>query len=302
LRTVVLVAVLAALCAASIGGLVWYRARNARPAALMSRMPVREAVIVYIDFAALRRAGVLRMLNAKVAEEADYQAFVRRTRFDYQRDLDSALVAFAPRARYFLVRGRFDWTALRAYAEAEKGYCKNSLCRMPGSTPDRRISFFPVQSDILAMAVSPDESAAWGLSARGSTPGMELPDAPVWISIPRAVLRSGEGLPTGTRMFARSIENADAVTLSIGPDGQRFAARLNVRCRSESDAAAVAGQLEKTTALLREMIAREHQTPNPADLSGVLTAGSFRAEGTRVSGYWPIERSFLDNLLSGGTP
>jgi hypothetical protein len=302
-RAGLLVAVVAALCAGSIGGVIWYRARNARPAALMSRMPVREAVVVYIDFAALRRSGLLQMLGgARTAEEPEYQQFVRRTRFNYQQDLDSALVAFAPRAKYFLLRGRFDWTALRNYAAAENGACKNSLCRMPGSTPERRISFFPVESDIMALAVSPDQSAAWGLSARGALPGVELPDAPVWISLPPAVLRSGAGLPTGTRMFARGIENAEGATLSIGPDGQRFAARLKVRCQSESDAAATAAELGKTTALLGEMIAREHQKPNPADLSGVLTAGAFRSEGRSVAGYWPIERAFLDNLLAGGNP
>jgi hypothetical protein len=47
------------------------------------------------------------------------------------------------------------------------------------------------------------------------------------------------------------------------------------------------------------MIARENHSPNPADLSGVLTAGSFHQTDTRVIGYWPIERSFVENLLGG---
>jgi hypothetical protein len=37
--------------------------------------------------------------------------------------------------------------------------------------------------------------------------------------------------------------------------------------------------------------------PNPADLTGVLTAGSFRSDGNRVFGYWPIARTFVENLL-----
>jgi hypothetical protein len=45
------------------------------------------------------------------------------------------------------------------------------------------------------------------------------------------------------------------------------------------------------------MIEREHQQPNPADFSGVLTAGVFHSEGATLLGSWPIERSFVQNLL-----
>jgi hypothetical protein len=51
--------------------------------------------------------------------------------------------------------------------------------------------------------------------------------------------------------------------------------------------------------MLREMIAREHQTPNPGDLSGVLTSGTFNHLGTRVLGSWPLEKGFVEGLLGG---
>ena len=91
-----------------------------------------------------------------------------------------------------------------------------------------------------------------------------------------------------------------ALTLSralIELDG--LAARLDVRCRDERDAADLASQLTHTTSLLREAMAGEHRKPNPADLSGVLTSGSFRNDGRRVLGYWPIERAFVQNMLGG---
>jgi hypothetical protein len=47
------------------------------------------------------------------------------------------------------------------------------------------------------------------------------------------------------------------------------------------------------------LIEREHQKPNPADLSGFLTSGAFRSEGLRVSGYWRITRALIENLLGG---
>ena len=114
-------------------------------------------------------------------------------------------------------------------------------------------------------------------------------------------MNSGQALPSGTQMFARSLQRAQAVTLAIVPEGQRFAAKLNVRCSSDSDAAGLAAELNKTTSLLRELITREHQAPNPADLSGFLTSGAFRSEGARVQGYWPMERALIENLLSGGS-
>ena len=59
----------------------------------------------------------------------------------------------------------------------------------------------------------------------------------------------------------------------------------------------MASSLYKATVLLKQLIARERQAPNPRDLSGVLAGGTFRADGSRVLGYWPIERGFLEELL-----
>ena len=50
------------------------------------------------------------------------------------------------------------------------------------------------------------------------------------------------------------------------------------------------------------MIEREHHTPNPADLSGVLSSGAFLAADARVMGYWRIEPAFLKSLLSDARP
>lgn len=293
--------VLSVLLVVFIGACIyWYRVHDTGTASLIRRFP-QGAAILSVDFAALRRAGILDSLGGSVAEEPDYKVFVKRTGFDYKRDLDTALLAFAPRGKYFLLRGRFDWKSLNAYAVAEGGSCRNSVCRMTGSSPDRKIAFFPLQSNLMAMAVSPDDSAIDALNSRDAAPAFPLSDAPVWIALPPAAIRSGDGLPSGTRMFARSMEKAQSVVLSLAPDAARFAARLEVRCRTAEEAAEIASQLTRTTGMLREFIEREHQKPNPADLSGVLTSGTFRSDDSRVHGYWPIERTFIDNLLAAGT-
>lgn len=296
-----LVALVAAICGAALWGVAWHRSRELTPASLLKRIPSSDAVVIYLDFAALRRSGVLGILDSsKVTEEPEYQDFIRKIDFNYKQDLDSVMLAFAPTGKYLLARGQFDWKSLRSYVESESGQCYNSLCRMQGSTPDRRISFFPLQSNLMALAVSQDESAALRLESTAAGSNAGVPDAPVWIAFPGAALKSAESLPDGTRPFARAVERADSVVLSLAPDGKRLAAKLTVRSRSSQDATDLASQLSATTNLLRQMIAREHHTPNPADLSGVLTAGSFRSEGSQVFGYWPMERVFLENMLGSG--
>ena len=276
----------AAACGLLIVGLQWQRSRAvATPEALWSRLPAREAAVFYIDFAALRRTGFLEIAGASaVAAEPEYRDFIEKTRFDYTRDLDSVMAAFAPSGRYFLVRGRFDWPRLRAWAAESGGRCRNRFCTMPGSTPQRKISFLPLRDDLMAMAVGPDEMAVEALTrpSAASRP-LEMPSDPVWASLPPAALKSGDSFPAGTRMFARGLEEAENVLLALGPDGPRFALRLDVRCRSAGEAEALAETMRRATGVLRGMIERERQTPNPRDLSGVLTAGSFRSEIGRAS-------------------
>ena len=288
------------LAAAGVVGFLSWRSRTLPNAELLKRLPSADAVVLYVDFDSLRRAGVMDLLDgSRTAQDPEYKSFVAATGFNYARDLDLAMVAFAPTGRYLLLRGRFDWPKLRAYAESQHGSCSDAVCRMVGSTPDRRISFLPLESHVMAMAVSTDDFAAQRLAspARGAAP--PTPGSPVWLSLPASVLRSGESLPEGTRMFARSIDRADSVTLAFEPEGSRLAAKLNVLCRNEQDAGAVAAELGRITGLVRDMIQREHQAPNPGDLSGVLTSGTFRADGRRVYGYWPIERKFVENILGG---
>src|SRR5262249_48810541 len=159
--------------------------------------------------------------------------------------------------------GQFDWKSLRAYAEAEEGRCNNAFCKVPGSTADRHISFFPVQKNLMALAVSTDDSAAWRLSeaARRQPEG---PARPGWISIPAPMLQSNDkfstNLPPGAAIFARALTSADSVTLALVPDTQQFAVRLSVRCKNAEDAATITNELTKATTVLQQIIQHEHQT------------------------------------------
>lgn len=292
---------LAGICGGIIAGVAAYRARSSSTAGLLRRLPAQNAVVLYVDFAALRQAGVLDMLTASaVVQEPEYRVFVDQTGFDYARDLDSALVSFGGTGTFFLLRGRFDWRNLNDYTLVQGGTCYNTFCRVEGSTAERKISYFPLRNDIMALAVSTDEWAALQMQTRRPEQDVTIPPDPVWSVIGASALKQNASMPAGTRMFASALEGAERVVLSLGPEGAAMRLRLDVTCRNAGDAASLASQLTGITAQLRSLILRENQQPNPSDLSGVLTAGKFQNNDRHVIGYWPIQRSFLENLAGGG--
>ena len=291
------------------GGATWLavyernRMAAASPLGMLRRLPPENATVLFVDFDTLRRGGLLKLLSAsKTAEEPDYQTFVRATGFDYQKDLDLAAVSFSSDGEFFVVKGRFDWERLRAYAQGQGGGCEGRLCRMQGSTPDRRISFLPLQPNLMALAVSTDASAAMRLAEpqTSNVQPLDAPRDPVWLSIPAEGLKAPGQLPPGASFFTSALSSADRILLSLGPEGDRLEARLLVTCRSSGDAAALAGQLQHATSLVKEMLAQEKQPPNVKDLSGVLTAGVFEQSGRRVLGHWPLPAAFLESLAGGG--
>jgi hypothetical protein len=291
---------------AAMGGAVWLgvyehaRIAAASAAGMLQRLPPQDAMVLFVDFDMLRRAGLLRLLS-KTPEDPEYQTFVRAIGFDYRTDLDMAAASFSNDGEFFVVKGRFDWKKLRAYAEAQGGSCQRSLCRMPGSAPERRISFFPLQSNLLALAVSTDSVAVSRLAepAAGIVQPLNPPRDPVWLSIPAESLKTTGQLPAGPRLFATALASADKILLSMGPQGEQMEARLAVTCRTSADAAALAAQLQNATTLVRNLIAQENRKPDPKDLSGVLTAGVFEQSGRRVIGRWPLPPVFLESLAGG---
>jgi hypothetical protein len=249
---------------------------------------------------ALRRAGIVDLLaGPRTAEEPDYRKFVDLTGFDYRTDLSAVGAAFIRDDVYFVVRGRFSWKQLADYAAAQGGHCRNAICQMPGSTPERNISFYPVKSDVLALAVSKEPRAVTMIGPQKWRTPPRLSSDPVWISARAFAFSDVNNLPAGTHSFFRPLAQAQGVTFTAGPEGQRLAIRLDATCNSPSAAAEMATQFTNTTDLLKKMLAREHMTPNPADLSGVLAAGVFHQQDQRVLGEWPIERSFVEALVSG---
>jgi hypothetical protein len=292
--------IVVALCVAAVAVARWWRVSSPYDAArLISALPSERATLVYLDTEQLRRSGMLALLaGSKAAEEPDYLKFVNDTGFDYRTDLDAIAAAFAENRFYATLRGRFRWKQLTAYAESQGGECHYSVCTMLGSSADRNISFYPLKSDVLALAVSTDPRAVSNIDA-GSRLHTPMPRDPFWISVPAAVFNRPESFPAGTRAFLSPLANAQKVTFAAGPQGDRLQLRLEVTCASPEAAADLVKQFSSVTGLLKSMIEREHMTPNPRDLSGVLVAGTFEQRQSTVIGTWPVERGFVEALASG---
>ena len=282
-------------------GVYFFVSRGPRtPAELASYLPDKNATLLYVDVDAMRRSGILNMIaGSKVAEDLEYKTFVDQTSFDYRHDLDAIAATFSGDQIFFVLHGHFDWNKLRAYAQHQGGTCRNSFCAVDGSKPGRRISFYPLKSNLMALAVSPDDMAAYQITRNASHVNPFAPAEPVWMLVPAAVLKEAQSLPSGTRAFAIALQNAERIVFSIGPEGDHLQVGVNVTCKDAEAASALLVQLENTTNTLRTWLAREHRHANDNDLSGVLIAGSFRREDRRVVGKWPIQRSFVDEITGG---
>lgn len=271
------------------------------PAAMSAYFPAREATVAYLDFQTVRVSGILeKLVGSTVGEEAEYKTFVAQTGFDYKRDLDRVMLNSAGGIHYFVLEGRFDWNKLKAWANSSKGGCDGDVCSLPGSTPDRVISFRRLGQNTMALASARDENGVRAIeNRRGQKAPFDLPPAPVWVHVTGPAIRSVSGLPIGTRLFAKALEPAESATFTLAPVQERFELSVDVVCRSQEDAAVLKAQLEGLTTLVQKLITREKQTANSADLSGLLTAGVFERTDRHVRGRWPVERAFLDSL--GGT-
>jgi hypothetical protein len=238
------------------------------------------------------------LAGSKAAEEPDYRKFVDETGFDYRTDLDALAAAFIENRFYATLRGRFRWKQLTAYAESQGGECHYSVCTMLGSSTDRNISFYPLKSDVLALAVSTDPRAVSSIVSGGKL-HMPAPRDPFWISVPAAAFDRLDSFPAGTRAFLSPLVHAEKVIFAAGPQGDRLQLRLEVSCVTPEAAAELVKQFSSVTGLLKSMIEREHMTPNRNDLSGVLVAGTFEQRQSTVIGTWPVERGFVEALASG---
>ena len=297
---------LVALAAIVAGPLFWlnsYRHRFVRSDAdLVRLLPRGDFTVCFGNLALLRRAGMMQALSgAKPARDKDYDAFVKQTGLDYTTDIDALAAAIGRNGIFCTAKGRFDWESIRRYIAARGGTCPGAdFCRVPSSTPGRWASLFLVQPDVIGLAVGTDDSGAKRLAGPGQRTSGMVSSAPVWVDVSPSLLSNPANLPLPLRIFAIDMQSADSVVLSLVPPGANedaaFEIQLDAVCPNPVTAATIRTQLELQTKMLKLELAREREAPNPADLTGLLTAGSFQVSGRRVIGSWPVRHQLLKAL------
>ncbi len=298
------VAVLMALCA--IGAAAWfgferYQYRFVRSDAdLIKLLPPGDLTTFYINVAALRRGGLLHLFaGITPASEKDYNDFLASTHFDYPRDMDALAGGVDADRIFFLIRGRFDWDKLRQFAIAHGGTCDDDACRAPGTKPGRWVNFIRIQPDTVALAITSSSTAADLLRP----PGRRLQDSstgdPVWVSVSPSLIKDPTSLPKPLQIFALSLQPAASVLLSAGQaehSNEAFTVQLEAAFPNAPSADTTCKQLQIQTRMLKLELARENRQPDPADLTGMLTAGTFQVGGGRVFGTWPVRKELLKAL------
>jgi hypothetical protein len=293
---------LAIVLAASLFGIDWYRHRYVRNEGdLLSLLPPgKSQTVFFADVAALRQGGFLRLLaGAKPVQEKDYDAFVRETGLDYTQDLDEVAGATDDQQLFFVMRGHFDWDRVRKYVLAHGGSCPNGLCGIATSRPGRWVSFLRIQSDVIGLAVSGNGQAAEELRPPGKHSRLKV-SAPVWIDVSPGTLSRAPELMAGARSLTQPLKSAESVLIALARADESSRSTLIVRVEAgfsdETSAEVARNQLQLDTKLLKLELSRERKQPNPADLTGLLTSGSFEVAGRRVIGIWPLSKELLASL------
>lgn len=254
----------------------------------------------YVDVAALRRAGALSLVTGSTVGDSEYQGFVRQTQFDYSKDLDALAGATDGELMFSILRGRFNWARLRSYATGHGGNCEREICTVPTSRQKQFLSFTSIQPDVLSIALSPERFAVTTIDPPGHPVRDPLPTAPVWVRVSETVLKNPGTLPAGLRIFAISLQSAESVILSLGPAPSNgpaaFRLELDAQCQNRTAADTMRTQLDIDTKLLKLELTRERAKASDADLTGLLTEGSFQVIEKRVLGTWPVKPQLVKAL------
>jgi hypothetical protein len=293
----------------AVAALSYYRKFKYETAGQMvAILPRQGASIFYVNVAAIRESGLLSDVSGpRVTEEQEYKDFVAQTGFDYQQDLDRLAGSASEDNTYLLLAGQFDWKKLNQYAKSHGGQCLQGICWLPASRANRWISFLPLRSNLMGLAISANQRAVYDLGKIGSVKAADVPSAPVWITIPHGILAKPHSLPPIGAAMAAAVGNADLLTLSLanptaqtgieGMNQAAFVVQMDAHFDSDTRAVDMESQLIRATNLVKAMVESKQAPAGPTDLAGILVKGKFQNANGHVTGSWPVSRDFVNSLL-----
>lgn len=299
-----LLGLLAVACAAGIVGFViWNRQSSVTTLdEILRHLPDRDALTIHVDVKAIREAGMGGLLaGSAVVEEPDYRRFVTESGFDWKTDLDAVTASKAGNDWYIFARGRFDMEKVRNYALSRGGTCRNGVCDVAGSTPGRRISFYPLSSRVLVLASSSSPAAVYNVYSRNGPDWVGgVPKGSAWVSFNGSILAGDPALPSGGRLFGKVLAETQRTTFAVdgvGADGLEL--RMLAHAADPAAAGRIHEQLELVTSEFRKYFDRLGQKASDSDLSGLLLSGQFSVAGSDVIGRWRLHQDFLKKLAGG---
>ncbi len=297
------------LVCGAVAGLYYYRKVTTQtPGQMISILPRQDASLFYVNVGAIRDSGLLSDVSGpRVTEEPEYKDFLAQTSFDYERDLDQLAGATTGDETYLLLAGRFNWRKLSQYARSHGGQCLQGVCSLPGSRANRWISFMPLRSNLMGLAISEKQRAVYSIGKLGSVTELSVPKDPVWITIPHVILARPHTMPPIAAALADAANSASSLTLSLanpaaqtgigGLDQAAFVVRMEARFDSDTKAVDMESELVRATTLVKTMVDTRQAPAGPTDLASILMRGSFQNAGGVVTGSWPVSRDFVNSLL-----
>lgn len=293
----------------AVAALYYYRKVNTEtPGQMISILPRQNASVFYVNVGAIRDSGLLSDVSGpRVTEEPEYKDFLAQTNFDYQRDLDRLAGATTGDETYLLLAGRFDWKRLSQYTRRHGGQCLQGICSLPANRPNHWVSFLPLRSNLMGLAISDNQRAVYSIGKIGSVTEISVPKDPVWISIPHVILAKPHTLPPIAAALVDAVGSATTLTLSLtdpeaqtgipGLDQAAFVVRMEARFDSAANAVDMESQLIRATSLVKTMVDTRQAPAGPTDLASILMRGSFQDASGVVTGSWPVSREFVNSLL-----
>ena len=304
---------LAAGAPAGVGWWLWQRRRGAF--ALFRRLPRENLLLAYLDLERLRRARSLApLLRKRVEPDPDYAAFVSKTGFDYERDLDGAAVCYLPDRVYILGRGRFDPARLREYALAHGGGCEGSApsqpCRMPAGRPGRQISFLMPAGGLLALATAPEpdavrqlepsEAAASAEPLAQAVSAMRRDPPLLWATAtPRSLeqlLSATPELSPNLALVSRALAEAERIYLFVHEAGGGLELSLQAGCPTEDKAEEIRRLLQGLMDLIGGLMRSARGEKPAGDWEKVLAAAGIDRAGKTVRASWKLDAAALESL------
>jgi hypothetical protein len=284
------------------------RTANASPVPeLLSLLPSGAPTLVYVDLVAMRASSFYQHRPDKspvAIPNQDYADFIRSTGFDFEKDLDRAVVGSWPPSEHeqfktvVIAEGRFDRAKIHDYA-ARKGKVEHQeghdVFVFPQGDGKRFESLTFLDDHRLAMVSGPSIAPLFaGPNAdrtadpvRDRATRVDGAAAFLITHVPPIPNNAGAGQPPATAQIMALARSVQWITVAARPEGDNLRLSVEGECDNSADAAQLKSMLDVLRmfgrADLENPKTTQSMTPATlASLQNLLTTMEFTQAAERV--------------------